>query len=143
MQAAPCCGWAPPSVNSAALADRVQVDFNDGLEEYDLVIGADGVYSQVRAHLFGSQYRPRFTGQGTWRYNVPGRRRSTTSFMCMGDGLPLGKCGFIPLSEQSGYVWLVQSEPGNPRHPGTAREYLSRAPGPVQESWESYASRLQ
>jgi 2-polyprenyl-6-methoxyphenol hydroxylase-like FAD-dependent oxidoreductase len=101
-----------------ALADRVQVDFNDAsTEQYDLVVGADGVYSQVRAHLFGTQYRPRFTGQGTWRYNVARPSQVNYSFMCMGEGLPLGKCGFIPLSEQSGYVWLVQSEPGNPRHP--------------------------
>jgi 2-polyprenyl-6-methoxyphenol hydroxylase-like FAD-dependent oxidoreductase len=98
--------------------DRVQVDFNDGSSAaYDLVIGADGVHSQVRSLLFGNGYRPRFTGQGTWRYNVARPPALDYSFMCMGDGLPFGKCGFIPLNQQSGYVWLVQSEPGNPRHP--------------------------
>jgi 2-polyprenyl-6-methoxyphenol hydroxylase-like FAD-dependent oxidoreductase len=101
-----------------AMADRVQVEFNDGSTgDYDLVIGADGIYSQVRAQLFGTQYRPHFTGQGTWRYNVARPQDVNYSFMCMGEGLPLGKCGFIPLTQQSGYVWLVQSEPGNPRHP--------------------------
>jgi 2-polyprenyl-6-methoxyphenol hydroxylase-like FAD-dependent oxidoreductase len=101
-----------------ALADRVQVEFNDGSSgDYELVVGADGIYSQVRAHIFGAQYRPRFSGQGTWRYNVARPKDVNYSFMCMGEGLPLGKCGFIPLTQQSGYVWLVQSEPGNPRHP--------------------------
>jgi 2-polyprenyl-6-methoxyphenol hydroxylase-like FAD-dependent oxidoreductase len=100
------------------LADRVQVEFNDGSSgDYDLVVGADGIYSQVRAQLFGTQYRPRFTGQGTWRYNIARPEDVNYSFMCMGEGLPLGKCGFIPLTQQTGYVWLVQSEPGNPRHP--------------------------
>jgi 2-polyprenyl-6-methoxyphenol hydroxylase-like FAD-dependent oxidoreductase len=98
-------------------ADRVQVDFNDGSAgTYDLVVGADGINSQMRSHLFGAQYRPQFTGQGTWRYSVPRPAEVTYSFFCMGEGLPFGKCGFIPLTRETGYVWLVQSEPGNPRH---------------------------
>jgi 2-polyprenyl-6-methoxyphenol hydroxylase-like FAD-dependent oxidoreductase len=98
--------------------EHVQVEFSDGTRgDYDLVIGADGIYSQVRAHLFGTRYRPRFTGQGTWRCSVERPPEVNYSFFCMGEGLPFGKCGFIPLTQQSGYVWLVQSEPGNPRHP--------------------------
>jgi 2-polyprenyl-6-methoxyphenol hydroxylase-like FAD-dependent oxidoreductase len=98
--------------------DHTQVDFNDGTSAaYDLVVGADGIYSQVRAHLFGAGLRPRFTGQGTWRCNVSRPPEIDQSFMCMGDELPFGKCGFIPLDAQTGYVWLVQREPGNPRHP--------------------------
>jgi 2-polyprenyl-6-methoxyphenol hydroxylase-like FAD-dependent oxidoreductase len=100
------------------LAERVQVEFSDGSGgEYDLIIGADGVYSRVRAHLFGTRYRPHFTGQGTWRCNVDRPAEIDHSFLCMGDELARGKCGFIPLNERTGYVWLVQSEPGNPRHP--------------------------
>jgi 2-polyprenyl-6-methoxyphenol hydroxylase-like FAD-dependent oxidoreductase len=102
----------------APLAESVQIEFNDGSsEQYDLVVGADGVHSQVRAQLFGAQYQPRFSGQGTWRYNVARPKEINHSFFCMGEGLPFGKCGFIPLTEHTGYVWLVQSEPGNPRHP--------------------------
>lgn len=96
----------------------VRVTFNDGSEAaYDAVIGADGVYSHVRRDVFGPQYVPQFTGQGTWRYNVPRPPELTSSFYAMGPGLPFGKCGFIPLNQQTGYVWLVQSEPGNPFHP--------------------------
>jgi 2-polyprenyl-6-methoxyphenol hydroxylase-like FAD-dependent oxidoreductase len=98
-------------------ADCVQVDFSDGSAgAYDLVVGADGIHSQLRSQLFGTQYQPRFTGQGTWRYSVPRPPQVTYSFFCMGEGLPFGKCGFIPLTRETGYVWLVQSEPGNPRH---------------------------
>jgi 2-polyprenyl-6-methoxyphenol hydroxylase-like FAD-dependent oxidoreductase len=98
--------------------DHVQVEFNDGSSgEYDLVVGADGIHSQVRAHLFGTRYQPQFTGQGTWRCSVERPPAINYSFFCMGDGLPFGKCGFIPLTQTTGYVWLVQSEPGNPRHP--------------------------
>jgi len=102
-------------------ADCVQVEFNDGSEgTYDLVVGADGIHSQLRSHLFGAQYQPRFTGQGTWRYSVRRPPEVNYSFFCMGEGLPFGKCGFIPLTRETGYVWLVQSEPGNPRHAADA-----------------------
>jgi 2-polyprenyl-6-methoxyphenol hydroxylase-like FAD-dependent oxidoreductase len=45
----------------------------------------------------------------------------------MGSELPFGKCGFIPLNAQTGYVWLVQSEPGNPRHPPEQLAQIFRA----------------
>ncbi len=94
----------------------VTVDFTDGSRHaYDFVVGADGVYSSVRKALFGDRYTPRFTGQGVWRYNVPRPKDVSASFVAM--GLEKGKCGFIPLSEETGYIWLVQEEPGNPRHP--------------------------
>jgi 2-polyprenyl-6-methoxyphenol hydroxylase-like FAD-dependent oxidoreductase len=102
--------------------DQVDVAFTDGSRgSYDLVVGADGVYSSVRKVLFGERYRPEFTGQGVWRYNVPRPPDLNNSFVAM--GLEKGKCGFIPLSQETGYVWLVQEEPGNPRY---AQEDLAR-----------------
>ncbi|MGA8708747.1 MAG: FAD-dependent monooxygenase [Steroidobacteraceae bacterium] len=107
---------------------QVEVEYDDGTTcAYDLVVGADGIYSQVRAHLFGTRYCPQFTGQGTWRCNVSRPPEITQSFLCMGDELPYGKCGFIPLNAETGYVWLVQSEPGNPRHPPESLAELFRA----------------
>ena len=64
--------------------------------------------SKVREHLFGAEHKPRFTGQGVWRYNVPRPKELTRAQMCI--GLPAGKCGFIPLTEEEGYVLLVQAE---------------------------------
>jgi 2-polyprenyl-6-methoxyphenol hydroxylase-like FAD-dependent oxidoreductase len=97
-------------------ADAVDVTFTDGSRgRYDLVVGADGVRSKVRATFFPEAPSPRFTGQGVWRYNVPRPPEVTRTFMCV--GLEGGKCGFCPLTPSTGYVILVQSEPGNPRHP--------------------------
>jgi salicylate hydroxylase len=45
--------------------------FRDGSEvEADIIIGADGIHSAVRASLFGPD-APRFTGQVCWRFVVP------------------------------------------------------------------------
>lgn len=117
----------------------VHVTFTDGSGgDYDLVVGADGIYSSVREQLFGRQYQPQFTGQGTWRYNVARPATVNASFMCMGPELPGGKCGFIPLTPDTGYIWLVQSEPGNPHHPADQlaqiyRERLRNCTGVLAE----------
>ena len=89
------------------------VTFTDGTEaDYDLVIGADGIYSKVRSAIFGEQFKPKFTGQGVWRYNVPRPERAKSSFYCV--GFEAGKAGFIPLSQTTAYVWLTWNEEGNP-----------------------------
>jgi 2-polyprenyl-6-methoxyphenol hydroxylase-like FAD-dependent oxidoreductase len=91
------------------------VMFTDGTaSEYDLVIGADGVHSQVRSRIFGDAHQPQFTGQGVWRYNIKRPEALDGAVLCF--GLEGGKCGAIPLSDDTGYVLLVQAEPGNPHH---------------------------
>jgi salicylate hydroxylase len=51
--------------------DRAEVRFADGtMVTADVVIGADGIHSQVRADLFGAD-RPQFTGCVAWRGLVP------------------------------------------------------------------------
>jgi 2-polyprenyl-6-methoxyphenol hydroxylase-like FAD-dependent oxidoreductase len=96
--------------------NSAMVTFTDGTtDEYDLVIGADGVHSKVRSAVFGNEAQPQFTGQGVWRYNVERPAEVDYAFLCV--GLEAGKCGFIPLSQDTGYVLLVQAEPGNPHHP--------------------------
>ncbi|HEY7132020.1 MAG TPA: FAD-dependent monooxygenase [Candidatus Limnocylindrales bacterium] len=58
-----------------SLDDRgsaVQAVFTDGSEaDYDLVVGADGVHSAVRALVFGGP-EPRRVGQAGWRFVVEG-----------------------------------------------------------------------
>lgn len=50
--------------------DSAVVKFGNGSElAYDLVVGADGVRSSIRGHLFGN-VQPRFCGQVGWRFLV-------------------------------------------------------------------------
>lgn len=98
-------------------SDRnVEVRFTDGsTREYDLVVGVDGVNSKLRDHLFGDTLKPKFTGQGVWRYNVPRPPELDRARLYM--GLEGGKCGFIPLTPDTGYVMLVQAEAPDMRIP--------------------------
>lgn len=49
-----------------------RVNFSDGCtEEYDLVIGADGVHSAVRGLVFPQPVDPQYVGNVCWRFIVP------------------------------------------------------------------------
>ena len=53
-------------------ADGVDVEFTDGqCRRYDLVIGADGLYSKVRAALLPQAPQPVYSGQAVWRAMLP------------------------------------------------------------------------
>ncbi len=86
---------------------RVDVVFTDGeRRRYDLVVGADGLYSKVREHLFGAQLRPRLTGQVCWRYNLPRIDGLDEIWMFLG---PDGSAGFVPLGEDLMYILTIET----------------------------------
>lgn len=123
-------------VTATALVDDgggVDVTFSDGTAgRYDLVIGADGLYSQTRAQIFPEAPQPAFTGQGVWRYNLP--RPSDVTGLCAYEG-PIG-IGLVPLSGALMYMFVTTPEPGNPRYaPETLadamREKLASAISPA------------
>lgn len=93
--------------------EKVQVTLSNGqVSDYSLVIGADGVYSQIRGMLFGDKYQPRFTGQGVWRYNFP-RNREVDHLVCfVSDAC---NCGLVPLADDLMYMYVTSFEPSNPR----------------------------
>ena len=93
----------------------VDVTFSDGARRrYDLVVGADGVHSRVRALIFGAQFAPRLTGQSVWRHNFA--RVPEVDHLCSFAG-PRGNAGLCPLAENLMYMYLTSQEPGNARIP--------------------------
>jgi 2-polyprenyl-6-methoxyphenol hydroxylase-like FAD-dependent oxidoreductase len=119
-------------------ADAVDVGFTDGtMRTYDLVVGADGVNSQVRQIVFGDEYKAEYSGQVCWRYNLPKYPGLTRLWMFNG---PKGRSGFVPLGEDLMYILLIEKPPEDrPIHlpqEGLAelfRERLAPYGGPVAE----------
>jgi 2-polyprenyl-6-methoxyphenol hydroxylase-like FAD-dependent oxidoreductase len=81
--------------------NRVSVGFSDGsASEYDLVVGADGIYSTVR-RLTLSPAPPAYAGAMVWRSIVPTRPAGLTEMMIlMGDGCYFG---LVPLGDGHTY----------------------------------------
>jgi len=108
----------------------VAVEFSDQTSgHFDLVIGADGINSQVREMIFPETPAPEFAGQGVWRYNF--KRPADMDSICVYEG-PIGT-GLVPLSEELMYMYVTTPEPGNPWYPveGIAqamRDKLKNAP---------------
>lgn len=101
------------SVESFTQDDEgVDVVFTDGSSgRYDLLIGADGVYSKVRGMLFGDKYVPRYTGQAVWRCNFP--RHPGIDHLASYVG-PEGNAGLVPLADNLMYMFSTAHEPDNP-----------------------------
>lgn len=87
-------------------ADGVDVSFTDGRRErYDLVVGADGLYSKVRQALFPDAPKPRYSGQGVWRAVVPRPPEIETATMWIG---PKVKPGVNPVSKTHMYLFITE-----------------------------------
>jgi 2-polyprenyl-6-methoxyphenol hydroxylase-like FAD-dependent oxidoreductase len=92
--------------------DSVDVGFTDGSEgRYDLVVGADGIYSQIRGMIFPDAPRPKFTGQGCWR--VVAKRPPEVDRTEMYFGGPV-KLGINPVSVDEMYMFILEHVPDNP-----------------------------
>jgi 2-polyprenyl-6-methoxyphenol hydroxylase-like FAD-dependent oxidoreductase len=104
-------------VSATALGDdggAVRVGFSDGTDgTFDVVIGADGAYSQTRAMLSPDAPRPEFTGQAVWRYNLP--RPASLDALHVYNG-PIG-AGLVPISRELMYLYLTTPESDNPHYP--------------------------
>lgn len=107
---------------------KVSVVFSDGnAGSYDLVVGADGVYSQIRSMILPDAEVPQYTGQAVWRYNLP--RLPDLDALRTYNG-PTG-VGLIPMNEQVMYMYVTTPEPDNPRFPveGLAARMRERLTG--------------
>lgn len=121
--------------------DRIDVECSDGSNEsYDLVLGADGMRSQVRQLVFGDDApEPQPLGQAVWRALVNRPAAVTGEFQFYGPGL---KTGFTPLGPDRMYEFLVQPVadavlPAPEERPARMRELLSVFGGVVAEVRET------
>jgi 2-polyprenyl-6-methoxyphenol hydroxylase-like FAD-dependent oxidoreductase len=92
--------------------DSVDVSFSDGeTGQYDLVIGADGLFSSVRKNKFPDAPTPQYTGQGVWRAVLP-RFEIETATQFLGRK---GKVGFTPVSDDEMYLYYTDKRPEKER----------------------------
>jgi 2-polyprenyl-6-methoxyphenol hydroxylase-like FAD-dependent oxidoreductase len=95
---------------------EVEVKFTDGSSgEYDLLVGADGVHSKISGFVSGEHLKPKFTGEGVWRYNVPRPQDMTWGLIYASREGP--RAGLIPVARDAAYIFRIGPEPGNPRFP--------------------------
>jgi len=117
-------------------ANAVEVEFTDGTRgRYDLVVGADGIYSHVRELILGKSIQPRYVGQIVWRANLERPPDVTSISMWYG---PSNKAGLSPFSQQGMYLFLTQNVPTPTRPeqeqlPALLREQLAEYQGLVGE----------
>lgn len=101
-------------VTAKSIKDRgsdVHVIFSDGSEGvFDIVVGADGVYSDTRSVMMPEEPGPEFTGQAVWRYNFP--RPADLEALHVYNG-PVG-AGLVPINTDLMYLYLTTPEPDNP-----------------------------
>ncbi|WP_263588034.1 FAD-dependent monooxygenase [Sphingopyxis sp. GC21] len=114
-------------VRLAQDGDGVEVELSNGMtEDTDLLVAADGVYSQIRGMVFGEEHQPFYAGQGVWRYTVP-RPKSLDGFTMFrtAEG---NSVGFLPLSEETAYYFYLETsiEPLRVERDKLAGELVSR-----------------
>ena len=115
-------------------SDGVSVTFSDGSKDgYDLVIGADGLYSAVRAKVFPQAPKPRFIGQSVWRAVLPKPEGVETVTMWMGPNL---KVGMNRVTKDTVYLFLTEDRATNDHvapetFVPTLRALLERFPSPI------------
>jgi len=91
----------------------VDATFSDGSKRrYDLVVGADGIYSKMRAMLFEHPAEPVYSGQMSWRVVSPRPAGMDVSMFYFGHE---NVAGTVPCSQDEVYSFILHPEP-NPRH---------------------------
>ena len=118
-------------------AQGVEVMFTDGGGgRYDLVIGADGLYSQMRQRVLPDAPQPRYSGQGTWRAVLPRVAGIERTTLWVGDRI---KAGVNPVSRSQMYLFVNETRAANEHVPAERfvtmlRELLKQFGAPQLQS---------
>lgn len=106
-------------------ADAVEVDLADGsTHEAQMVIGADGLRSAVRATLLGSAApRVRYAGYTCWRMVTADRQGLDVAVEQWGRGR---RIGLVPLPDQRCYAFLTANAGAGAAEPGSAAGLRAR-----------------
>jgi 2-polyprenyl-6-methoxyphenol hydroxylase-like FAD-dependent oxidoreductase len=92
---------------------QIEVTLSDGVRtDYDLVVGADGIFSKLRDHVFPGSAKPVFTGQVVYRLVAERPPGVDRSHFFMGED---SKVGFSPVSATHMYMFLLHPATANPR----------------------------
>jgi naringenin degradation protein FdeE len=95
--------------------EAVEVGLTDGTRgRYDLVVGADGLFSKVRDAAFPQLPKPKYAGQGCWRAVVPRAPEITGASMFMGR---VTKAGVNPVSNDEMYLFCLDNREIHERVP--------------------------
>ncbi len=133
------------SIDDQAGNDAVQLRLADGSTlQSSLVVGADGVRSQLRSMLFGA-VEPVDTGFGVWRSIHRRPAHLVDKIMMMGVGKRLG---IMPISDDQLYVYATTNEPGHPVYDTatlnqTMRTKFTEFGGPAQEFLDDLRNPVQ
>ena len=93
-------------------AGGVEVTFTNGQRDhYDVVIGADGLYSKTREALFPNAPKPQYKGQAVWRAVLPRAPEVNGPTMWMGRVKP----GVNPVSKDQMYMFVTEHRATNDR----------------------------
>ena len=107
-------GVTVASISDEDSAKPVTMELSDGSTLIcDVLVGADGIRSQVRTHLFGL-IEPFYTGLGVWRSTHAKPTTIDTKIMMMGVGTRLG---IMQISRDELYIFGTTSEPDKPFYP--------------------------
>lgn len=87
--------------------DREGILFSDGTYgRYDLVVGADGLFSKVRTLVFPDAPGPQFTGQACWRLMTKRLAGIDRRHYFLGGPV---KAGFTPVSASEMYMFVLEN----------------------------------
>lgn len=92
-------------------AEGVEVTLSNAeRRRYDLVIGADGLYSKVREAVLPNAPKPAYSGQAVWRAVLPRPEEVKTATMWVGGEV---KPGVNPVSATEMYMFITQPRAEN------------------------------